>query len=272
MSSRSLREGFVKPSRCLHEAFTQWARRGAFAKGSRRLHERFVKTSRALKVSRRDREAFAKSSRRLHPSPRRRSWSLLGGFARGSWRLHLETIRQIMTSPPFLPCFRFYDVPLILFCPAGHVLRNRVHSCCCCCCILPINQSGLNLYPVIYVVPNPVRGHKEVRRSTGHIMVATRYSDQQGSKSRQKVMRLYKQWHRPISKRFIKLPLLHIESNLDRLGLLSPTHNQRYQQQSEQITLQPVLINKSKFIKATHRTKIRKIEIPRPMVVEALSS
>ena len=46
----------------------------------------------------------------------------------------------------------------------------------------------------------------EVRRSTGHIMVTTRYSDQQGSKSREKVMRLYKQWHQPISKRFIKPP------------------------------------------------------------------
>ena len=65
--------------------------------------------------------------------------------------------------------------------------------------------------------------------------------------------------------------LLHIESNLDRLGLLSPTHDQRSQQQSGQITLQPVLINKSKFLKATHRTKIRKIEIPRSMVVEAMS-
>ena len=86
-------------------------------------------------------------------------------------------------------------------------------------------------YPVIYVVANPVRGHKEVPRSTGHIMVTTRYSDQQGSKSRQKVMRLYKRWHRPIAKRFIKLPLLHIESSLDRLGLLSPTHDQRSQQQ-----------------------------------------
>ena len=53
---------------------------------------------------------------------------------------------------------------------------------------------------------NPACGHKEVRRSTGHIMVTTRYSDQQGSKSRQKDMRLYKQWHRPISKRFIKPP------------------------------------------------------------------
>ena len=31
--------------------------------------------------------------------------------------------------------------------------------------------------------------HKEERRSTGHIMVTTRYSDQQESRSRQKVMR-----------------------------------------------------------------------------------
>ena len=36
--------------------------------------------------------------------------------------------------------------------------------------------------------------------------------------------------------------LLHIiESNLDRLGLLSPTHHQRSQQQTGQIALQPVL-------------------------------
>ena len=85
-------------------------------------------------------------------------------------------------------------------------------------------------YPVIYVVANPGRDHKEVPRSTGHIMVTTRYSDQQGSKSRQKVMRLYKRWHRPITKRFIKPPSLHIESSLDRLGLLSPIHDQRSQQ------------------------------------------
>ena len=36
-------------------------------------------------------------------------------------------------------------------------------------------------------------------------------------------------------------------------------------------TFQPVLISNSKFFKATHRTMIRKIEIPRSMVVEALS-
>ena len=31
---------------------------------------------------------------------------------------------------------------------------------------------------------NPARGHKEVRWSTGHIMVTALYSNQQGSKSR----------------------------------------------------------------------------------------
>ena len=66
--------------------------------------------------------------------------------------------------------------------------------------------------------------------------------------------------------------VLHIiESNLDRLGLLSPTHHQRSQQQTGQIMLQPVLISRSKFLKATQCTKIRKIEKPRSLVVEALS-
>ena len=63
--------------------------------------------------------------------------------------------------------------------------------------------------------------------------------------------------------------LLHIESNLDRLGLLSPTHGQRFQQQSGQITLQSVLIKKPKFFKATRCAETRKIEIPGSMVVEA---
>ena len=66
--------------------------------------------------------------------------------------------------------------------------------------------------------------------------------------------------------------LFHIESNSDRLGLLSPTHGQRSQQQSGLITLQSVLINKPKFLKVTHHTEIRKIETPSPsMMVEALS-
>ena len=36
-------------------------------------------------------------------------------------------------------------------------------------------------------------------------------------------------------------------------------------------TFRPVLINNSKFLKATHRTKIRNIEIPRSTVVQGLS-
>ena len=63
--------------------------------------------------------------------------------------------------------------------------------------------------------------------------------------------------------------LLHIESSPDRLGLLSLTHDQR--SQSGQITLQSVLNNKPKSLKATRHTEIRKIEILRSMVVEALS-
>ena len=44
-------------------------------------------------------------------------------------------------------------------------------------------------------------------------------------------------------KRVHQTSLLYIESNLDRLGLLSSTHGQRSQQQSGQITFQTVLIN-----------------------------
>ena len=58
--------------------------------------------------------------------------------------------------------------------------------------------------------------------------------------------------------------LLHIESNLDRLGMLSPTHDQRSQQKTGKITLQPVLINKSKFFKATRCTEIRKLKYRGP--------
>ena len=65
--------------------------------------------------------------------------------------------------------------------------------------------------------------------------------------------------------------LLHIESNLDRLELLSPTHGQRSQRQSGKITLQSAFINKAKFFKATHYIEMRKIEIPGSMVVETLS-
>ena len=50
-----------------------------------------------------------------------------------------------------------------------------------------------------------------------------------------------------------------------------PTFSAKNRKNYGKITLQPVLINKSKILKATHRTEIRKNEIPRSMVVEALS-
>ena len=54
--------------------------------------------------------------------------------------------------------------------------------------------------------------------------------------------------------------LFQVESNLDKLGLLSPTHGQRSQQQRGKITLQSVLINTAKFLKAIHHTETKTIE------------
>ena len=54
------------------------------------------------------------------------------------------------------------------------------------------------------------------------------------------------QWHRPV-KMVHQTSSLHIESNSDRVGLLTPTHGQCSQQQSGQITLQSVLINMPNF-------------------------
>ena len=66
-----------------------------------------------------------------------------------------------------------------------------------------------------------------VPRSTGHIMVTTRYSDKHGSKSRQKNYVSLQAMAPTNIKTVHQTSLLHIESSLDRLGLLSPTHDQR---------------------------------------------
>ena len=57
----------------------------------------------------------------------------------------------------------------------------------------------------------------------------------------------------PTNVKTVQLSLLHIESNPDQLGLLSPTHGQRSQKKSGQITLQSVLIGKPKFLRAITR-------------------
>ena len=68
--------------------------------------------------------------------------------------------------------------------------------------------------------------------------------------------------------------LFHVESNLDRLGLLSPTHDQRSQQQRGQITLQSILINKPKFLETKWHAGDEEncsVVVPRSKVVEASS-
>ena len=66
--------------------------------------------------------------------------------------------------------------------------------------------------------------------------------------------------------------LLNIKSNLDRVGLLSLIYDRRSQQQNGHITRRSVLINApSKVFKATHHVEIRKREMLRSMVVEALN-
>ena len=118
---------------------------------------------------------------------------------------------------------------------------------------------------------NPACGHKEVRRSTGHIMVTTRYSDQQGSKSRQKVMRLYKQWHRPISKRFIKPPYSIREQPRSTRNVVAyprPAFSAKKRK-----NYAPTSFDQQVQVSQGHTfcTEIRKIEIPRSTVVEALN-
>ena len=118
---------------------------------------------------------------------------------------------------------------------------------------------------------NPACGHKEVRRSTGHIMVTTRYSDQQGSKWRQKVMRLYKRWHRPISKRFIKPPYSIREQPRSTRNVVAyprPAFSAKNRK-----NYAPTSFDQQVQVSQGHTfcTEIRKIEIPRSMVVEALN-
>ena len=94
------------------------------------------------------------------------------------------------------------------------------------------------------------RGDNPLLRPTGIQIATKRYATLQGmALTNIKTVR--------------QTPSPDIESSIDRLGLLSPTHDQRSQQQSGQITLQPVQMNKFEFLKATHRTKIRKNGIPR---------
>ena len=121
----------------------------------------------------------------------------------------------------------------------------------CCCCIFTLTDRAST-------IPSNIRGCQSgtwSQRGTkvnGSHMVTTRYSDQQGSKSRQKVMRLYKRWHRPITKRFIKLPYYisraaSNDSDCCRLPTTSVLSNK-----SDKYVPTSFDQQYSKFLKATH--------------------
>ena len=84
---------------------------------------------------------------------------------------------------------------------------------------------------------------------------------------------LYKQWHRPMSKRFIKLPYsisraTSIDSDCCHLPMVSVLSNE-----ADKSRFQSVLINKHKVSQGnTSCRKIRIIIIPRSKAVKALSS
>ena len=103
------------------------------------------------------------------------------------------------------------------------------------------------------------------------LSVYDKISDQQGSKSRQKVMRLYKQWHRPISKRFIKPPYSIREQPRSTRNVVAyprPAFSAKNRK-----NYAPTSFDQQVQVSQGHTfcTEIRKIEIPRSMVVEALS-
>ena len=112
------------------------------------------------------------------------------------------------------------------------------------------------------------------RRSTGHIMVTTRYSDQRDPNRDKKLCGStsngtdqYQNGSSNLLTPYREQP----RSTRNVVAYPRPTFSAKKRKNYGKITLQPVLINKSKILKATHCTEIRKNEIPRSMVVEALS-
>ena len=96
-----------------------------------------------------------------------------------------------------------------------------------------LNKSAIDLSDV-----HPACGHKEVLRSTGHIMMndnpLLRPIGIQIATNSYATLRAMAPTN---AKTVHQTSLFLVESNLDRLGLLSPTHDQRSQQQSVRITL-----------------------------------
>ena len=135
---------------------------------------------------------------------------------------------------------------------------------------------------------NPARGHSEARRSAGYIMVTARYSNQQGSKSRQNPACQVQPTENignlsADTKSFLALGGLHKDKLCDILQATAPTNVEtvhqnslipyREQPRSSRIVvayprpafsatkwtnhaiIQSVFINKTKFLKTTRHTE-----------------
>ena len=104
-----------------------------------------------------------------------------GRIAKAASWLHLSRV-----SPALLPPERpsHTHTPKPGFGGRGHEMIVYYVMLLCQRIVLATEETTATLQvshrPIKY---NPACGHKEVPRSTGHIVVTTRYSDQQGSKS-----------------------------------------------------------------------------------------
>ena len=91
------------------------------------------------------------------------------------------------------------------------------------------------------------------KSTTGQIMLTTRYSNQQGSIQIATKSYAALEAMTPANIKTVhQTSLLYIESNLDRLGMLSPTHDQHSQQKNGKITLQPIFLSTSPSFSRPH--------------------
>ena len=118
---------------------------------------------------------------------------------------------------------------------------------------------------------NPAHGHKDIPRSWSHIMVTTRYSDQQKFESRKIVMRLYAgngtdQYQNGSSD---LLTPYREQPRSTRIAIAYP--RPAFSAKNRKNYAPTSFQQNYKFSRSLNLTEIRKIELPRSMVVEALS-
>ena len=146
---------------------------------------------------------------------------------------HVYFVIPVPFSLSFCSHWSLVNVPLIFFCPADHVpdwqpriLLGMVEA-------RSVNVKKTTTTTTDLSNADPACGHKEVPRATGHIVVTTRILRPTGIQIATKSYATLQAMAPANIKTIHQTSLLHVESSLDRLGLLlSPTHDQCSQQQS----------------------------------------